>query len=255
MPNRVLRDWTDSEKVDTLSFQAEALFTRLIMKADDFGCFHANPKLLRAYCFPLRIDQIKEADICLWLAECESAGLLFIYSSNNKQYLRINNFGQRLRIMRHKFPEPTETQLPEVVKGDTQLLSNNLRSIDSNLQQVAATRGNPPPEVETKLETEVEVETNLNPKPETEVDVEVETNLRLIPEFEFETETNHQHQQFVVCLFSGLSKLPRSNIGQRWNTAAIPQNSFQPSITGKLKILHRGGNRQVRCNSPPSTAN
>ena len=53
MPSRILRDWTDSLRFDGLSAEAERLFTRLIMKADDYGRFHADPRLLRAGCFPL----------------------------------------------------------------------------------------------------------------------------------------------------------------------------------------------------------
>ncbi len=111
MPTRILRDWTDSETVNTISWQAEVLFTRLIMKADDFGRFHANPKLLRSLLFPLR-DGLRDADITRWIAECEKAGLIRIYvvndekSKDGKSFLEIENFGQRLRAEKSKFPEP-----------------------------------------------------------------------------------------------------------------------------------------------------
>ena len=52
MPNRILRDWTDSEPVNSLSVHAERLFVRLIMKADDYGRLTDHPKLLRAMLFP-----------------------------------------------------------------------------------------------------------------------------------------------------------------------------------------------------------
>ena len=53
MPTRMLRDWTDSLKFDGLSAEAERLFARLLMKADDYGRYHADPRLVRAGCFPL----------------------------------------------------------------------------------------------------------------------------------------------------------------------------------------------------------
>lgn len=140
MANRVLRDWTDSEKVEKLSFQAEVTFTRLFMKADDYGCFHGNPKLLKAALFPLR--DIREADLSRWLAECLNAGLIAFYEESGKKYVVIRNFGQRLRTMKRRFPVPD---------------SNSL-TIDSS----------PPPETKQKQETESET------KQETEIPSEIE---------------------------------------------------------------------------------
>jgi hypothetical protein len=106
MPNRIIRDWTNSTKIEQLTVHAERLFTRLIMKADDYGFFHANPKLLKPLLFPLLIDQIREADISRWTAECEKAGLIVLYEIESKQYLQIVDFNQRLRIKSAKFPAP-----------------------------------------------------------------------------------------------------------------------------------------------------
>jgi hypothetical protein len=106
MPNRILRDWTDSEKVNSLSVYAERLLSRLIMKADDYGCYHANPKLLKPNLFPLLIDNIREADISRWIDECEKAGLIVLYEVESKSLLQIVDFGQRLRIKKSKFPLP-----------------------------------------------------------------------------------------------------------------------------------------------------
>lgn len=132
MPNRVLRDWTDSEKIDGLSWQAEVLFTRLMMKADDYGVYHSKPSLIKASLFPLRLDQVREADISRWMAECQKAGLIAFYESDNKPYLVILNFGQRMRNMKKRFPSPPD-----------------------DIQQLAATRGDSRPETRNeKLETE-----------------------------------------------------------------------------------------------------
>ncbi|MBP1165088.1 hypothetical protein JOE44_001972 [Chryseobacterium sp. PvR013] len=141
MPQRILRDWTDSEPVDNLSFQAEVLLTRLIMKADDFGSYHANPKLLNAFCFPLK--NIRETDITRWLQELASSGLIVLYDAENKPFLNILNFNQRLRSMKRCFP-----QIPENV-------------IIENCQQVAGkslASCQPEEEVEVEVETEGEGE-------------------------------------------------------------------------------------------------
>jgi hypothetical protein len=109
MPNRVLRDWTTSEKMDKLSFEAEVLFNRLIMKADDHGCFHANLKLLNAAVFPLK--DISTGMLKIFLQELVTNGLVLLYQADGREYLQIVNFGQRLRTMNSKFPLPDSKSL------------------------------------------------------------------------------------------------------------------------------------------------
>lgn len=144
MPNRILRDTTDSEKVNSLSPQAEVIFYRLMMKADDYGVFHAKPSLIKAALFPLRLDTVREADISRWIAECEKAGLIAFYEADSKPFLVIMNFGQRMRNMKKRFPDPP----PEI------------------LRQLAATRGNSRPEVEVEVETETETESEVRARAE-----------------------------------------------------------------------------------------
>lgn len=80
------------------------------MKVDDYGCFYADARLLKANLFPLRMDKIREADIPRWIAECEKAGLIALYESSHKQYLQILDFRQRLDRAKAKFPLPPLTQ-------------------------------------------------------------------------------------------------------------------------------------------------
>jgi hypothetical protein len=108
MPNRILRDWTDSKRMDSLSFQEEVLFTRLIMKADDYGNYHRDPALIRSLLFP-RKDGLRSADIDRWLTRLEAAGLIRTYPAKGDTFLHIVNFSQRLRQQRRSFPEPPET--------------------------------------------------------------------------------------------------------------------------------------------------
>lgn len=105
MPNRILRDWTDSDRVDQLSAEGERFFVRLIMKADDYGRYFADPKRLKAFLFPLK-DSLRETDCTRWLAECEKAGLLRFYDVAGRRYLELLNFNQRLRNMRNLHPLP-----------------------------------------------------------------------------------------------------------------------------------------------------
>jgi len=117
MPNRVLRDWTTSDNIDRLSQGAEIFFTRLIMKADDHGCFHGNYKLLNAALFPLK-DYTKE-DVGKWRLECEKANIIEVYSVDSKPYIRIIDFNQRLRLMKSKFPQPNDGQMTDNGRPET----------------------------------------------------------------------------------------------------------------------------------------
>lgn len=107
MPNRILRDWTDSYAVNELDAFAERFFVRLIMKVDDFGRFHADPRLLKANLFPL-LPEIRDTDISRWLAACEKAGMVRCYvDAKGRRFLEIQNFQQRMRQKTaSKFPAP-----------------------------------------------------------------------------------------------------------------------------------------------------
>ncbi len=106
MPNRMLRDWTRSDRVNSLSVQAERFFVRLIMKVDDYGCYYADPRILKADLFPL-LENVRNTDIPRWLAECQKSGLIAMYDYEGKRYLQIRDFRQRLDKAKSKFPLPT----------------------------------------------------------------------------------------------------------------------------------------------------
>lgn len=126
MPQRILRDWTDSEIIDKLRFEEEVLFTRLIMKADDFGNYHAKPQLIKSLLFPLK-DGIRVSDIDRWLKNIEAAGLIRSYTHNGSPFLNIVKFGQRLRQTKRIFPEPSDFQ-------ENKNNVSNSRAIDSDLR-------------------------------------------------------------------------------------------------------------------------
>lgn len=107
MPNRVIREGIlTSEPVNSLSWAAECFFMRLMLKADDFGRFDARESILRASLYPLKISQVREADITRWTAECQKAGLIALYEIEGKRYLEIPKFDQRLRAKTSKWPTP-----------------------------------------------------------------------------------------------------------------------------------------------------
>lgn len=109
MPNRILRDYTDSFSIDALDVNAERFFIRLIMKVDDYGRFFADERMLKSALFPLKTD-IRATDITRWIAACEKSGLITTYDVANKKYLEILNFNQQLRIKKSKFPENQQSK-------------------------------------------------------------------------------------------------------------------------------------------------
>lgn len=149
MPERMLRDWTDSEPVNSLDWAAECLFTRLIMKADDFGRFHGNPRLLKSLLFPLK-DGLRDADISRWIAACETAGLIRVYTDkvSGKPFIEIRNYGQRLRSKQAKFPDENGNFAVEREKPPQSAASCG------GLPQSAAKCRKVPPEVEVEVEVE-----------------------------------------------------------------------------------------------------
>jgi hypothetical protein len=122
MPNRILRDWTDSYLFRDLSCEAESLFARLIMKADDFGNFHGAGGAIGAICFPLGVKiNVQEC-----VEELSRAGVITLYEVNGRKYLHINNFGQRLRNHTRKFPEPPNGTEKNTMTAPCQRIDNQM---------------------------------------------------------------------------------------------------------------------------------
>lgn len=126
MPTRLLREGIlKSERVDELDFAAEVFYRRLMSRVDDHGLYDARLSVLRADCFPLRLDRVREADIARWIAACEKAGLIVLYQSGGKPYLQMRDTNWATRS-EPKYPLPTtentclqlQTTAPLVVDGD-----------------------------------------------------------------------------------------------------------------------------------------
>jgi len=155
MPNRILRDWTDSYSINELDALAERFFVRLIMKVDDFGRFHADPRLLKANLFPL-LPEIRDTDISRWTAACEKSGLIRCYvDARGRQFLEIQNFRQRTRQSESKFPGPMDgTTIPATSQaGESPPIDSQIddRPLTVNRQSSAG---------QLRTETETYSETN-----------------------------------------------------------------------------------------------
>ena len=149
MPNRVIKESIcDSERINRLSPFEEVTFYRLLVNADDYGCFDARDMVIKSRLFPLR--EIKAAEIKKTVERLADVGLITLYTVSGKPYLIINKWAehQRLRVSRHKYPMPDEADQP----GES-----------DNSRRVAASCGEMPLDAcahkESESESESETET------------------------------------------------------------------------------------------------
>lgn len=108
MPSRILKESIcTSESLAYLSAEAEVLFYRLIVKADDFGLYHGNPKIVASLLFPLNVPTEKK--VASWLSELIKTGLVAGYTGEDgRQYLKLMSWDkhQNRRATKSKFPLP-----------------------------------------------------------------------------------------------------------------------------------------------------
>lgn len=113
MPNRILKESiTTSDTLPRVSLQAECLFYRLIVLADDFGRYHGEPHLLYAHAFGNRIGQVSVEQVGAWLGELANAGLVRLYEAGGRPYVELITFGAHnlRRATASKFPAPPTDQ-------------------------------------------------------------------------------------------------------------------------------------------------
>lgn len=131
MPNRILREGIlTSERVNSLSTNAELFYRRLQSVVDDYGRFSANLTLLRASCYPLKLDSVKEDSISKHLAECVGARLIVLYTVADKAYLELQDFRQQVRAKESKYPAPDKHMHSECVADAKHVQSNAHLGVD-----------------------------------------------------------------------------------------------------------------------------
>lgn len=97
MPSSItLRNFVSSRAMSSLNDDTFRFFVLLLQVVDPFGRTEACPDLLRAKCYPLRMDRVKRADISRFIAECKDAELICLYKSDTKQVLAVKKYGQRI---------------------------------------------------------------------------------------------------------------------------------------------------------------
>jgi hypothetical protein len=110
MPNRILKDSICmSESIDNLSPEAEVLFYRIIVQCDDFGRMDGRLSVIRAKCYPLKIDFIGDEYISNLMHELIQNEMITIYVDGEHYFIQIPSWDkhQQIRAKKSKYPEPT----------------------------------------------------------------------------------------------------------------------------------------------------
>ncbi len=136
MPNRIIREGiVTSKKVTSMSEAAQLFYVLLLLKVDDFACYDAHPTLLRAACYPYRIDEKTDDQILCYLDECYHAGLIQLYSVDGKDYLYAPNFKQQVRQVKRRYPEPPPVHMD---KGSSNGIHSTVGTVAHTAAQGAA---------------------------------------------------------------------------------------------------------------------
>lgn len=205
MPNRIIKDSIlTSTKINSLSFFEYTLWTSLILLADDYGRFHANPLIIKGYAFALR-PEVTAENIEAGIQSLVEHDCIKTYTHGGKNYLFFPNWTehQRLRNRKSKFPEPPfelENFQNDIAASCGELLPNAASCDD--VQRIAA-RARAESESESEIESEYEIESESEKKQN--------PNLSLITNKFQETGINYEQ---VNNLFERLWKLYPKQVGK-----------------------------------------
>ena len=111
-----------SRKLNAVSEGAENLYYRILVMSDDFGCYHADPTIIKGKIYTLR--NISLSSIEKRIQELNEIKLIKVYESNGESYLEINKFedNQRFRSdikKKSNFPQYQQRSRNESVRTQT----------------------------------------------------------------------------------------------------------------------------------------
>lgn len=117
MPNRLLKEGiVDSSAIDALTAEEEVFFYRLLVVSDDLGRMDARLPILKSRCFPLK-DSVKLEKIDSYLRSLVSQELIICYQVDDKPYLEILKWEQRVRS-KAKYPSADCGQVTDISQSN-----------------------------------------------------------------------------------------------------------------------------------------
>lgn len=110
MPSRIIKESIrTSDTLADVSAEAERLFWRIVVSADDFGRFEARPGIILGQSLSAFVERGLTTDqVSKWLDELERFGLIIRYTVDGKEYLMLTKWDkhQQKRAKTSKFPQP-----------------------------------------------------------------------------------------------------------------------------------------------------
>jgi len=146
--NPLLCNYPDSKKVNSVSFEAETLFTRLIAKCDDGANFDGNSTLIMCKLFAERMKnkQVSERKIAKWVQELVKAQLILLYSVGKETYIHVKKCKKHLRKDINPdvrfpayYPENQDKATPATQEAVTNTDTNTLRTRNENVSSTTDT--------------------------------------------------------------------------------------------------------------------
>jgi len=129
MPTRDIKEsCRTSRTLAKVSAQAERLFWRLTTYADDFGRFPADADVVRANCFSVMLDTVRENHVTNWLMELSGVDLIRFYTgSDGKTYGFFPTWAkhQRTRAKHSKYPAPSSADICRQMPADVAVVTES----------------------------------------------------------------------------------------------------------------------------------
>lgn len=122
-----------SRKVNSVSLGAECLYVRVLLLTDDFGRYHADPRILKSHAFSLR--RVTERAIIKWLIELVDAGLIKLYSIDSEEYLEVVRF-EDFQTFRSDRTRKEEFSKPKKYHSDIPLTYQRQTVVDHKIREV-----------------------------------------------------------------------------------------------------------------------
>lgn len=95
----------------------QLFFHKLLHVCDGAARFEADSALLRAMLYPYCLDRVSCENVSRWLAACQSAELIKLYTVGNKRFGLVLDYGQKERFRLARYPDETGVvSQPEHIK-------------------------------------------------------------------------------------------------------------------------------------------
>ena len=135
MPNRTIKEsCRTSESLDKLSDFAIRMWWALITVADDYGRFPADPRVLLASCFPLKVETLKVDKVEKAWREIEAVGGVKRYKVEGRTYGFFVSWGAHNtpRASKSKYPPPADENICTQMHADAPVVDLRSRSTNTN---------------------------------------------------------------------------------------------------------------------------